>query len=154
MNKFAYEYPRANMTTDIIYRHPLKGVLLIKRKNYPDAGKWATPGGHVEMSERLVDCARREFEEECGFRPQNQFKLIGVYDKVGRDPRSRYITFVYAVDWKFGDQEPIAGDDASDFKFLQIEEIDKADLALDHKEIIMNALYNSYRESNALQWSK
>ena len=153
MSKFTYDYPRANMTTDIIYRHPLKGVLLIKRKNYPDAGKWATPGGHVEMNERLVDCARREFEEECGFKPQGKFELLGVYDKVDRDPRSRYITFVYGVSWQFGDQEPIAGDDASDFKFLAIEDVEAADLALDHKEIIKNALFNAHRDSNALQWS-
>jgi 8-oxo-dGTP diphosphatase len=154
MNKVTYDWPRTNTTTDIIYHHPTKGILLIKRKNYPDAGKWATPGGHLEMSERLVDCARREFEEECGFRPQNEFELIGVYDKIARDPRDRYITFVYGVKWKFGDQEPVAGDDASDFKFIPVEEVPTADLALDHREVIMNALYGSYHESNALQWKK
>ncbi len=150
MNKYSYDYPRANMTTDIVYYHPVKGVLLIKRKNYPDAGKWATPGGHVEMNERLEDCAKREFQEEAGFRPVGNFKLVGVYDKIGRDPRDRYITFAYFVYAVEGDPEPVAGDDASDFKFLAREDIGHADLALDHKEIILNALYGSYHESNAL----
>lgn len=152
MKKYQYDWPRANITTDIIYHHPTKGVLLIKRKNYPDAGKWATPGGHLEMSERLVDCARREFEEECGFRPQNKFELIGVYDKIGRDPRDRYVTFVYGVKWKHGDQEPTAGDDAADFKFLDVDAINNSDLALDHKELLLNAFFNGARDSNAMQW--
>ncbi len=153
MNKYSYEYPRANMTTDIIYYHPHKGVLLIKRKNYPDAGKWATPGGHVEMNERLMDCAKREFQEEAGFRPKGDFRLVGVYDKIGRDPRDRYLTFAYLVVGHFADPEPVAGDDASDCKFISVENILNSDLALDHKEIILNAFYGSYHESNALQCS-
>jgi 8-oxo-dGTP diphosphatase len=151
---FTYDYPRANLTTDIIYHHPHRGVLLIKRKNYPDAGKWATPGGHVEMEERLIDCARREFEEEAGFRPQGTFELIGVFDKIGRDPRSRYITFVYGVKWQQGDAEPVAGDDADAVKFIDVDELEKADLALDHREILLNALRGSHKDSNALQWKR
>jgi 8-oxo-dGTP diphosphatase len=151
---YHYDWPRANITTDIIYRHPHKGILLIKRKNYPDAGKFATPGGHLEIEERLVDCARREFREELGFNPQSPFELIGVFDKIGRDPRDRYLTFVYAVEWKFGDEEPVAGDDAADCQYFTIEDIRSADLAIDHKEILMNALFGSFKESNALQCKK
>ena len=151
---FTYDYPRANLTTDIIYYHPHRGVLLIKRKNDPDAGKWATPGGHVEMNERLLECARREFEEEAGFRPQGVFELIGVFDKVNRDPRSRYITFVYIVKWQHGDAEPVAGDDAAAVKFFHIDDIKKTDLALDHWELLLNAICGSYHESNALEWKQ
>ena len=149
--KYIYDYPRSNITADVIYKHPTKGILLIKRKNDPDAGKWATPGGHLEMDERLIDCARREFAEEAGFHPLGQFELIGVYDMVDRDPRGRYITFVYGVDWKFGDPEPKAGDDASDVIYLDVDAVATCDLAIDHKEIIMNALSGAYRIFNAMQ---
>jgi 8-oxo-dGTP diphosphatase len=149
---FAYDWPRANITTDIVYHHPTKGVLLIKRKNYPDAGKWATPGGHFEMGERILECARREFEEEAGFRPQGKFEMLGVFDKIGRDPRDRYITFVYGVKWQQGDGEPKAGDDAADCTFLDVDEIEKTDLALDHKEILLNIFKGCFKDSNAIQW--
>lgn len=150
-DKFIYNFPRANITTDIVYVHPTRGILLIKRKNYPDAGKWATPGGHLEMNERIGDCARREFLEEAGFAPQGKFELIGVFDKIGRDPRDRYITFAYGVKWQHGDPEPVAGDDAAEYTFLEVEELRNADLALDHKEILMNAIYAAHQDSNALQ---
>jgi 8-oxo-dGTP diphosphatase len=151
---FNYDWPRANITTDVIYKHPHHGILLIRRKNFPDAGKFACPGGHLEINERLVDCARREFSEEVGFSPQNTFELIGVFDKIGRDPRDRYLTFVYAVDWRFGDEAPQAGDDAAECKYFSLDSIRHADLAIDHHEIIMNALFGSFKESNALQCKK
>ena len=146
-----YEYPRANITTDIVYVHPQKGILLIKRKNFPGAGKWATPGGHLEMEERLEDCAKREFLEECGFAPKGKFDLVGVFDDIERDPRGRYITFAYLVLWTFGDKDPIAGDDALECQFFDPNDIDALDMAIDFKEIVSNVLFNSYKNSNALR---
>ena len=41
-------------------------VLLVKRKNEPDAGLWGFPGGHVELGETGLDAAARELHEETG----------------------------------------------------------------------------------------
>ena len=41
-------------------------VLLIKRQNVRGAGTWSTPGGHLEYSESLEDCARREAFDRVG----------------------------------------------------------------------------------------
>ncbi len=41
-------------------------MLLIKRKFPPHQGKWAIPGGLVELGERAEEAAAREAREETG----------------------------------------------------------------------------------------
>lgn len=48
----------------IIYRDG--HILLGKRKNAHGDGCWSPPGGHLEMGETLIDCAKREVLEETG----------------------------------------------------------------------------------------
>jgi predicted NUDIX family NTP pyrophosphohydrolase len=42
-----------------------------------DAGAWAIPKGLVEAGEDLEACARREFEEELGVRPDGELVPLG-----------------------------------------------------------------------------
>jgi predicted NUDIX family NTP pyrophosphohydrolase len=49
------------------------GPLWAKR----DAGAWAIPKGLVETGEALEACARREFEEELGVRPEGPLVPLG-----------------------------------------------------------------------------
>ncbi|MCR8897781.1 NUDIX hydrolase [Gordonia sp. GONU] len=42
-------------------------VLLIKRRNPPQAGKWTVPGGKVEPGESIEAAVVREMLEETGF---------------------------------------------------------------------------------------
>ena len=42
-----------------------------------DAGAWAIPKGLVEEGEDLEACARREFEEELGVRPEGGLTPLG-----------------------------------------------------------------------------
>ena len=42
-----------------------------------DAGAWAIPKGLVEPGEEAEACARREFEEELGVRPQGPLTALG-----------------------------------------------------------------------------
>lgn len=43
-------------------------VLLVRRRNPPDAGLWGYPGGHVEPGETETAAALRELLEETGLR--------------------------------------------------------------------------------------
>lgn len=55
-------------------------VLLIKRAYPPNAGKWAIPGGLVELGESAKAAAEREVKEETGL----TVKIEGLLD-VGTD---------------------------------------------------------------------
>ena len=51
-------------------------VLLVKRRFPPNKGKWALPGGLVELGETAEAAAAREIEEETGLR----VKIVGLLD--------------------------------------------------------------------------
>ena len=43
-------------------------ILLVKRANPPEVGKWSIPGGHVLVNESLEHAVERELYEETGLR--------------------------------------------------------------------------------------
>jgi len=127
-----YKTPR--ITIDGIIIKDQK-ILLVKRKNDPFKDKWALPGGFVEYGEKTEDAIMREVLEETGLRTKiNQ--LAGVYSDPNRDPRGHTITIVYTLDIIGGELK--AGDDASDVKFFNAEELPK--LSFDHDKIIDETL--------------
>jgi 8-oxo-dGTP diphosphatase len=66
---YQYEYPHPAVTTDIVIftiRDARLKLLLIRRASEPFKGKWALPGGFVNIDEDLEDGARRELAEETG----------------------------------------------------------------------------------------
>ena len=68
--KYAYKYPHPSVTADCIifgFDGGKLKVLLIERGQDPYKGKWAFPGGFVQMDESCEDGALRELEEETGY---------------------------------------------------------------------------------------
>jgi predicted NUDIX family NTP pyrophosphohydrolase len=50
-----------------------------------DLGAWTIPKGEAAPGEDMLETARREFEEETGFRPQGPFRPLGsVKQKSGK----------------------------------------------------------------------
>ena len=93
-------------------------LLLIRRKNHPNIGYWALPGGFVELRENLEDSAKRELEEETGVTGVTpvQVRTWGDYD---RDPRWRVITTLFCtVLTKPVDVE--GRDDAADARWFDV----------------------------------
>jgi 8-oxo-dGTP diphosphatase len=133
--KFCYDYPRPAVTVDIVVvsRGRPPHVLLIRRKHDPFAGKWAIPGGFVDMDETLEAAARRELREETGLAAEELEQLYAFGDP-GRDPRGRTISIVYLARIQRASVHPAAADDAADVGWHDFRRL--PELAFDHQTIL------------------
>ena len=81
MKLHTYKYPRPAVTVDAILISDQNSVLLIERGAEPFLGKWALPGGFIDMDEELEEACKREVEEETGLKIESlkQFKAFGQF---------------------------------------------------------------------------
>ena len=135
MNMYTYKYPRPALTVDAIvyfYDENSTSVLLIERGREPFKGKWALPGGFVNIDELLETACKRELKEETGLemKRMEQFKT---YDAIDRDPRHRTISVVYSAELP---QKAAVkgGDDAAHAKWFPVNNL--PELAFDHSKIL------------------
>lgn len=120
-----YERPSVTVDTFMMYLRPSTNgnsldwmICLINRKDHPSIGKWALPGGFVQMDETTDVAAQRETMEETGITPTS-VEEFAVFSDPKRDPRTRVITvayFAFFVDFI----NPIAGDDAAFAKWFKL----------------------------------
>ncbi len=139
-NKFCYDYPRPSVTTDCVLfartEDDLK-VLLIERKFEPYKGKWAFPGGFLNMDEDIETGAKRELYEETGL--QNvELQQLHTFGDIGRDPRGRVISVVYFAVIELDNHKAKAGDDAEKAEWFSVKNL--PELAFDHSKILDFAL--------------
>ncbi len=130
------DYRNPKLTVDGVVIRNGK-ILLIRRKNEPFKGRWALPGGFVEYGETVEEAVMREVAEETGLATDID-GIAGVYSDPGRDPRGHTISIAYLLSPK-DDSEPEGGDDASEAKFFDVNELPP--LAFDHDRIIKDALH-------------
>ncbi|CCO23924.1 NUDIX domain-containing protein [Maridesulfovibrio hydrothermalis] len=126
-------------TVDIVIYDPVRGVVLIERKN-PPLG-WALPGGFVDYGETLEHAAVREAKEETGLEVVLT-GLVGVYSMPCRDDRQHTISITYSA--VTGDPEKlIAGDDAGGAGFFKLDDL--PELVFDHTDILKDFSSNVLR---------
>lgn len=147
---YTYDYPRPAVTVDLVIftiaEDDLK-VLLIRRAQEPFKGKWALPGGFVEMDESLEKAAARELEEEVGVSDVYLEQLYSFGDP-GRDPRGRVISVAYFALVDASRQSIQAADDAADAEWHSVFKPPK--LAFDHRKILDYAVW---RLRNKIEWT-
>ncbi len=115
-----YERPSVTVDTVMLYvagtpSLPQLKVLLIQRGDHPSIGKWAVPGGFVQMNETVETAAERETFEETGIHPQ-WLESFDVFSDPQRDPRTRVITVAFLALFNTV-PTPRAGDDAANARW-------------------------------------
>ncbi len=127
-----YENPLPAVASIIIKD---KKVLLIKRKNSPQKGKWALPSGFVEIDETPEDSCLRELKEETGLKGSIE-RLIGVFRQRGTVYKA-VLVIGYLVKAK-GKLKP--GDDAEEIRLFNIDELPKVPFD-SHRKLIKMVIH-------------
>jgi 8-oxo-dGTP diphosphatase len=139
--RYVYDWPRPMVTVDAavfnISGDKIK-MLLINRGNEPFKGRWALPGGFVEMDEELEDAVVRELKEETDL-TEVKLEQMHTFGTIGRDPRGRMITIVFMGVVTDGQTEIKAGDDAAEAQWFDIKNLPQ-DMAFDHNEVLKFAI--------------
>src|SRR5918911_121732 len=134
-------YERPSVTVDVVIftlQERELHVLLVKRKHWPFEGRWALPGGFVQMDESLEQAARRELEEETGVRDIYMEQLYTFGDPQ-RDPRTRVISVAYIALVRADLQTLRVSDESTDVRWFPVRAL-PGPLAFDHDHILETAL--------------
>lgn len=147
---YTYEYPRPSVTVDLVIftiaDNDLK-VLLIRRGTEPFKGRWALPGGFVEIGESLEKAAARELKEEAGV-TNVYLEQLFTFGEPKRDPRGRVISVSYFALVDAGRQRIRAASDATEAEWHSV--FNSSKLAFDHKKILDYAVW---RLRNKIEWT-
>jgi len=127
--------------------HPLVGVgsiiiegdrvVLVKRAHPPIQGHWSLPGGVLEVGEMVREAAVREAREETGLMVDTG-DLLGVYDRILRDPGNRVQYHYVLIDFlcrPIGG-ELVAASDAAEVRWFTRDQILALNLAEDTLDVI------------------
>ena len=127
--------------------HPLVGVgaiiieagcvVLVKRAHPPIQGQLSIPGGVLEIGEMVRETAIREAREETGLMVEPD-ELLGVYDRILRDPEQRVQYHYVLIDFlcrRVGG-ELHAASDAAEVGWFRREDLDRLNLAEDTLDVI------------------
>ena len=126
--------PTPALTVDCVVVDARGWVLLVRRANPPFKGRYALPGGFVEIGEPVEEACRRELREETGMRT-GRLRLIGVYSDPKRDPRGHTCSVAFLARVKRATAK--AGDDAAAAEW--VEHRSRLPLAFDHAKILADA---------------
>ncbi|MET0269958.1 MAG: NUDIX domain-containing protein [Sphingomonas sp.] len=91
------DYARPSVTVDLILTSVVDNApaaLLIRRDEHPHRGRWALPGGFVDVDESLDDAARRLLGSKARMR-EAYLEQLYTFGAVARDPRTRIISVAY-----------------------------------------------------------
>lgn len=135
--QYHYKYPHPSVTTDCVifgFDGIQLKVLLVQRGVEPFKGRWAFPGGFLNIQESAEEGALRELKEETGLEGVlvRQFHTFTAPD---RDPRERVISIAFYALVRL--QEVRGGDDAADARWFRLDEVPQ--LAFDHDQILRKA---------------
>jgi 8-oxo-dGTP diphosphatase len=141
---YTSDYPIINVTVDVVVLIIDEGelrALMVRRGAPPYQGRWALPGGFVEVDEDLETAARRELVEETGVSADEvRIEQLATYGAPKRDPRGRTLSVAWLAILP-ASSDPQAGSDASHAAWKPVDTLlGRTRLAFDHKRILSEAV--------------
>jgi 8-oxo-dGTP diphosphatase len=98
-------------------------LLLVRRGRAPAVGRWSLPGGRVEFGEDLREALVREMVEETRLEVVVE-EFLGWVERIGDDPEPyHFVVLDFCVHVFDPDAEPVAGDDASEVRWVAFDEL-------------------------------
>ncbi len=95
--------------------------LLVRRKNPPEQGLWALPGGKVEPGEGLKEAVKREVREETSIEVEVE-DVVYVFEIMQREKgilKEHFVIIDFMAHYVSGEVHP--GDDAMDARWVHVE---------------------------------
>jgi 8-oxo-dGTP diphosphatase len=105
-------------------------VLLIRRRNSPDAGRWSFPAGKIDYGERVEQAAVRELREETAVqaRALNVTTAVNAIDfDENQNIKHHFVIIAVSCAWLSG--TPVASDDALDARWFSLSDLAQLELA-------------------------
>jgi 8-oxo-dGTP diphosphatase len=137
---------RLGVAADVVVLTVIDGrleILLIRRAIEPYEGRWALPGGFVQLDESADDAAARALRQKAGVEGVFLEQLY-TFTAPNRDPRNRVISIAYYA--LVSPEKLPARSGVQDPRWFEVGIDDRGrlrlepSLAFDHREIIETAL--------------
>jgi 8-oxo-dGTP diphosphatase len=116
-------------------------ILVVQRATEPHKGEWSLPGGLVELGETVKQALVRECREETGLEVRPA-EVAAVIDRIvpGADgrPEYHYVLIDYLCSVRPGELR--AGDDVSDVRWVDRQELVRLHMADFTRELILRFL--------------
>ena len=115
-------------------------VLLVKRAQHPALGKWALPGGFINLKQdkTLGDTARRKLKEKTGV-DTPYLEQVETFGSADRDPRGWSVTVSYLA--LIASEDILLSKDESSEEVTWVavnDEAEQFDLAFDHQQVLQS----------------
>ena len=138
-----YRMPALTIDTIILRKNDKKypDILLIKRRNPPEVGKYALVGGFVRYNEYPELTIYRKIREETGLNNEDfedRIELFTIRGDPKRDPRRHIITIVYIINIK-AESKIKLNNNIKEQVFFNLEKVlsdFKNEMSFDHYSII------------------
>lgn len=120
-------------------------VLLIKRKIYPEQGKWGLIGGRILKNELTKEAIKRQAKEELGVSvkivpPWTEINPFAVFNDPVSDKQKHFVGLTYLVSITKGKVKD-SGPEFSEAKWFSLHKLPKP-FSFNHKKIL--ATFTNY----------